>query len=145
MSFIAPDYYVITKIISKLIISTVITKKMIKSALKPIRLPSWSLSQILYHEVTIPFPPLTPGWDANLQQGFPLKILSTLFDHLSELIYNFYTVERFSTMNVKCLALALLNPTSDQNLTYPYSKTAQSFTKIMRIIEMMANQTSSDC
>ena len=44
-------------------------------------------------------------------------------------------------MNVKCLALALLNPTSDQNLTYPYSKTAQSFTKIMRIIEMMANQT----
>ena len=114
---------------------------MIKSALEPSGLSSYSLSQILYHEVTIPPPPPpppTPRWDA-------LNILSSLFDHLPVIIYNLYTVERFSTMSVKCLTLALLNPTSDQNLTSPYSKTAESFTKIMRITEMMANQTSSDC
>ena len=76
---------------------------------------------------------------------FSLNILSSLFDHLLVLIYNLNTVERFSTMNVKCLALALLNPTSDQNLISPYSKTAESFTKIMRKTEMMAHLASSDC
>ena len=33
---------------------------MIKSALEPSGLSSWSLSQILYHEVTIPPPPPLP-------------------------------------------------------------------------------------
>ena len=81
---------------------------MIKSALEPSGLSSYSLSQILYHEVTIPPPPPppTPRWDA-------LNILSSLFDHLPVIIYNLYTVERFSTMSVKCLALAFLNPTSE--------------------------------
>lgn len=48
-------------------------------------------------------------------------------------------------MSVKCLALAFLNPTSDQNLISPYGKTAESFTKIMGITEMMAHLASSDC
>ena len=48
-------------------------------------------------------------------------------------------------MSVNCLALAFLNPTSEQNLISPYSKTTELFTKIMRITEMMANLTSSDC
>ena len=65
ISFISPDYYVITRIISKLIISIVIKKK-IKSALETSGLSSWSLSQILYHEVTITPPP------PQLLDGMPI-------------------------------------------------------------------------
>ena len=40
--------------------------------------------------------------------------------------------------------LNLLNPKSDQYLISPYSKNAESFIKIMRIKEMIANLTSFD-
>ena len=121
---------------------------MIKSALEPSGLSSWSLSLILYLEVTIlPYPPPPPNSQMGCQfmARFPLNILSSLFDHLPVVIYNLYTVERFSTMSVKCLTLGLLNPTCDQNLISPYNETAESFTKIMRITEMMVHLTSSDC
>ena len=38
-----------------------------------------------------------------------------------------------------------LNPESDQHLFSPYSDTAGSFVKIMRMKEMMANLRSFDC
>ena len=120
---------------------------MIKSALEPSGLSSWSLSLILYLEVTILPDPPPPNSQMGCQfmARFPLNILSSLFDHLPAVIYNLYTVERFSTMSVKCLTLGLLNPTCDQNLISPYNETAESFTKIMRITEMMVHLTSSDC
>ena len=37
-----------------------------------------------------------------------------------------------------------LNPKSDQHLTSPYSNTAESFTKLMRIKEMITNLRSID-
>ena len=38
-----------------------------------------------------------------------------------------------------------LNPKSDQHVISPYSNTAESFTRIMRIKEMIANLKSYDC
>ena len=37
-----------------------------------------------------------------------------------------------------------LNPMNDQHLTSPYSNTAESFTKLMRIKEMITNLRSID-
>ena len=43
------------------------------------------------------------------------------------------------------MRLNLLNPKSDQHVISPYSNTAESFIKIMRIKEMIANPKSYDC
>ena len=40
--------------------------------------------------------------------------------------------------------LSPLNPKSDQHLISPYSNTAESFTKIMRMREMLANLRGFD-
>ena len=60
------------------------------------------------------------------------------------LLYNFHL---FTVIYHQFLVFHVLNhsnPKNDQHLISPYSKTAESFTKIMRMKEMLTNLRSFD-